>query len=171
MSSQNLLGSILLAVAAFAFFGFILPVYDEVRATQTAIDDRTASITELQQALQSVESLKSEMQGRIEEVEKLGGVISEGKRADEVLSSINAIANESGMQVVQFSMGDVGLSSGISTGSIDMNLRGAYGSFMTFLENMENNLRLFDVQGISIATPDQTNVLNINLKINVYYLQ
>jgi len=171
MSSQNLLGSILLAIAVFALFGFVLPIYDEIRATQTAIDDRTLSIAQLQEALQSVERLKGNIGGRIEEVQKLGGVISEGKRADEVVSSIDAIANQSGMQIVQFSMGDVGIADGISTATLDMNLRGAYPSFMSFLESLENNLRLFDVQSVTIATPSDSSILNINLKINLYYLK
>lgn len=171
MSSQNLFGSLLIAVAAFGFFGFLLPAYDEIRATQAAIDERSASIVELQNSLQAVDRLKGDMQGRIGEVDKLSGIIADEKRADEILSSIDAIANQSGMQIVQFSMGDIGVSEGISTASVEMNLRGAYPSFKTFLENLENNLRLFDVQSISISTPDDSGILSISLRLNLYHLQ
>ena len=171
MSSNNLFGSLLIAIAGFGLFGFVLPVYDEIKVTRTAISEREASILELQTALQSIERLKTEMQGRVEEVDKLGGVIANEKRADEVLASIDTIANQSGMQILQFSMGDVGRSEGISTAGVDLNLRGSYVSFMTFLENLENNLRLFDVQNLSIATPDESGMLSINLKLNLYHLQ
>lgn len=170
MSSQNLLGSVLIAAALFVFFAFVLPAYDQIKATQTGIDERQVSLVELQNAMQRVKQLDSQLEGRVEEVEKLGGVIADEKRSDEVLSSVDAIANQNGMQILKFSMAETGRQEGFSVAGVDLILRGSYLSFRNFIEGLENNLRLFDVQNLSISAPDEGGFLNINIKFNLYYL-
>lgn len=170
MSSQNLLGSVLIAVALFMFFAFVLPVYDQIKATQIGINERQVSLIELQDALQKVQQLDSQLEGRVEEVEKLGGVIADEKRADEILSSVDAIANQNGVQILKFSMAQTGRQEGFTVANVDLVLRGAYPSFRSFIEGLENNLRLFDVQSISISAPAAGGFLNINIKFNLYYL-
>ncbi len=172
MSSRNFTGSILAAVAIFGLFAFVLPLYNELGALQTAMDERSSSIIDLRRALDRVDSLGQDLDQRMADVNRLKNVISQRKSADEIVSALDSIANQSGVQLVNFSMGEGQSTGDYNTATLNLNLNGSYPSLKTMFSNLENSLRLFDVTNMSVSPlTESAELLSVNLSINVYYLE
>ena len=85
MRSQGLLGPILIAAAILVFFVLIMPLYDEIKATQQAVDERTVMLTDLEDALSKVKKLAGEMDDNSSKVEKVSGIITGPQNRDEII--------------------------------------------------------------------------------------
>jgi len=169
MKSQRILGPILIAAAILVFFVLVMPLYDEIRATQKAIDERTEMLANLEDALSKVQSLESEMDSNSRNVEKVGGIITGPKNNDEVLVALKAMADDSGVTISSIDMGQ-----GKSEGKYQvMNLKlsggGSYIEIQSFLDKIEKNTRLFDVTKISLT--ELAFGLNFSIESKVYYLE
>lgn len=57
----------------------------------------------------------------------------------------------------------------ISEFPINLNLTGPYTSFKRFLENVEKNIRLLEVENITFITPSKGDVFDFNLRLKTYY--
>jgi Tfp pilus assembly protein PilO len=171
MKSQGLLGPILIAAAILVFFVLVMPLYDKIKATQQAVDERTAMLANLEGALSKVQELKGEMDSNSRNVEKVSGIITGPKNSDEILVILETIANDSGIDLTGIEMGK-----GKSEGKyqiINLKLDGAssYYSIQSFLDKMERSTRLFDVTKLSMSETGVGSVLQFILEAKVYYLE
>ena len=169
MRSQGLLGPILIAVAILVFFVLIMPLYDEIKATQQAVDERTVILADLEDALSKVKKLEGEMDDNSSKVEKVSGIITGPKNSDEILVILETMANDSGINLSGIEMGQ-----GRSEGKyqiINLKLSGAstYFSVQSFLDRMERSTRLFDVTKLNLS--DTGTGLRFTLEAKVYYLE
>ncbi len=169
MRSQGLLGPILIAVAILVFFVLIMPLYDEIKATQQAVDERTVMLADLEDALSKVKKLEGEMDDNSSKVEKVSGIITGPKNSDEILVILETMANDSGINLSGIEMGQ-----GRSEGKyqiINLKLSGAstYFSVQSFLDRMERSTRLFDVTKLNLS--DTGTGLRFTLEAKVYYLE
>jgi hypothetical protein len=168
MKPQGLLGSILIAIAIVVFFALVMPKYDEIRATQQAIDERQVLLDDLNEALSRVNSLKAEISASSSDVEKVGGVITGPKNTDEILVALEVMAEESGVQISNISIAEGKTDGTFETLVMKLDGSGVYSSLKLLLERLEKNTRLFDVKKITLN--DAGIFLNFSMEINVYYL-
>ncbi len=169
MRSQGLLGPILIAAAILVFFVLIMPLYDEIKAKQQAVDERTVMLADLENALSKVKKLAGEMDDNSSKVEKVSGIITGPKNSDEILVILETMANDSGINLSGIEMGQ-----GKSEGKyqvISLKLSGAstYFSVQSFLDRMERSTRLFDVTKLNLS--DTGTGLRFTLEAKVYYLE
>ncbi len=169
MKSRGLFGSILIAAALAALFILVIPAYDEIRAVQQAINEREAVLGDLEDALSSVKKLKSEMASNSTNVGKAGGIVTGPKNNDEIIVALEAMANESGIQLSSIEMGKGKSEKQYETITVKLSGVGIYSGIQLFLDKIEKNTRLFDVVKLSLA---KTGIgLRFNIELGVYYLE
>lgn len=169
MKSQGLLGPILIAAAILVFFVLVMPLYDEIRATQQAVDERAVTLANLEDALSKVQKLKGEIDNNSRDVEKVGGIITGPKNSDEILVILETMANDSGIALSGIEMGKGKSEEKYQVISLKLDGASSYYSIQSFLDKMERSTRLFDVTKLSIS--DTGVSLQFVLEAKVYYLE
>lgn len=169
MKSQGLFGSILIAAALAALFVLIIPAYDEIRAVQRAIDERKIMLSDLEDALNSVKGLKSEMTSNTTSVRKVSGIVTGPKNNDEIIVALEAMADESGIQLSSIEMGIGKSGEQYETISVKLSGVGTYRGIQLFLDKIEKNTRLFDVTKLNLT--ESGIGLRFNIELSVYYLE
>ena len=169
MKTQGILGPILIAVAIIVFFVLVMPLYDEIRAVQQAIDERTVMLADLEDALTKAKRLQVEMDDNSMDVEKVSGIITGPKNSDEILVILETMANDSGID-----LSGIKMSQGKSEGKyqvINLTINGisTYFSVQSFLAKMEKSTRLFDVTNLGIS--ESAVGIRFVLEAKVYYLE
>jgi len=169
MKTQGILGPILIAVAIIVFFVLVMPLYDEIRAVQQAIDERTVMLADLEDALTKAKRLQVEMDDNSMDVEKVSGIITGPKNSDEILVILETMANDSGID-----LSGIKMSQGKSEGKyqvINLTINGisTYFSVQSFLAKMEKSTRLFDVTNLGIS--ESAVGIRFVLEVKVYYLE
>ncbi len=170
MKSQGLFGAILIAAAIFVFFALVMPVYDEIKAAQQAVDERQAMLIDLESALSKVKRLQGEMDGSSSDVEKAGNVITGPKNSDEVLVALETMASESGVQISNVKISDGKKEGKFETTNVQLDGGGAYSSVQLLLGKLEANARLFDVKRISLNEGGASS-LRFNIEMSIYHLE
>ena len=168
------LAAIILALALFLLFVLAVPQYDEIKAAKAVIASRRALLDERTMLLDSVRTLDEQVQLRQNEVSKISTFLPEHKQIDEVVSSIQEIAAQSGLQLSSLTTAKTSFSSetGRENIIIGVDAVGTYPSFVNFLKLLEQNLRLYDIFEITAATSaTAVGQVNFSLKINAYYLK
>lgn len=172
--NKNTLAAIIVGLSLFLLFVLILPQYDEIKAAKDAKESRLVLLGERTAAFENVQESNRQVQSRKSDLDKIGTFLPETKQIDEVVSSIQKIAQDAGLQL-----------SGITTSAtpalggseykkllIGLDLVGSYPAFVSFLRLIEQNLRLYDVFEI-VATESTTvpGVVNLSIKIDAYHLK
>lgn len=171
---KNALAAIIFALASFLFFVLVLPEYDAIRVVREAVSSRQLLLEERSALLKNVLELNRQATARQSDINKIKSFLPERKQIDEIVSSLQKITEQSGLQLSSLTT-----SVGPSTGKtefkkifVGMDVIGTYPAFVNFLKLLEQSLRLYDVFEITAAV-STTTLSNINLaiKMNTYYLK
>jgi Tfp pilus assembly protein PilO len=96
------------------------------------------------------------------------------KSAPEIVSSVQALATQNGLQLRSISLsGNINQSANpYQEQSVGLDLNGDYLAFKSFLMALEKNIRLIDVLSID-ASPisEGSPVISFRIKGNAYYLK
>jgi len=152
----------------------ILPQYDAIKAINLELEARQLILTARQEALKKVEALSHQAEERQDDIDKLAILLPTNVQTDQVITSLDAIARQSGMRLTEIAAAPAGnTGQELSTLSITIPISGTYTSFLNFLNLIEQNLRLYDITGITIG-PGQSQdsaILGFNVKINAYFIK
>ncbi|PJE50534.1 MAG: hypothetical protein COV29_03965 [Candidatus Yanofskybacteria bacterium CG10_big_fil_rev_8_21_14_0_10_36_16] len=171
---RNILPSFLIGAAFFGIFVLVLPQYDSIKTLWGEIASRQEILDERREALQSVTALGRQIRNS-EELERLELLVPTSAKTEEIISSLDNIAAQSGLTMNSLTVAGTtnntkrGGSSGYKNVLIDISLNGSYNSLLNFLSLIEQNLRVYDINEISMTT-DRGSFL-INLTINAYQLE
>jgi len=174
MINKNFIASLIFGVGCFLFFAIALPQYDALANIRALIKERQELLAQRTAMLDNVKELIKQYQARKTDIDKLVLLLPPQKQIDQVISSIQTAAQQTGMQLRGMSVsgsaaGDAGVSH--KTTFIKLELGGSYPILIAFLKEMEKNLRLFDVleinasQDSSAKTPG---LLSFEVKISAY---
>ncbi len=177
---KNTIAAIIFSITSFLFFVLVLPQYDAIKLTGDAIKSRQALLDQKTAALNNVKKLDSQVKSRQADIAKIKTFIPERKQTDEIVSSINKIAEQSGVQLSSLTTSDVTSTNeqGYNKIFISLDTLSNYPAFVNFLKLVEQSLRLYDVFQLtgSLSTTSQGNaadhpIVNFTTKINAYYLK
>ncbi len=172
--NKNYLGVGLVGLAVIIFWIFAMPVWDRTSLLNEAIAERENILSSRKEILKNIEELNRQYQERSSDVDRISSVVPNVKSAAELVSTIEAITQQTGMQLIEITMGESSAEQQeLQTVFLDLGLIGNYQSLTAFLELAEKNIRLIDVQEISVSqtsTPGAQVVLNFRIKANAYYL-
>lgn len=176
---KNLIGSILIGIAAFLFWVLILPTYDGRSSLLTEIEVRSADLEMKNQLISRAEELDKEFQGKYAELKRLALIVPSEKHVDELITIVEDMFSANGIPLndLLLAVDDSPVSNlPYSLVNMDFNFTASYDSTVNFLYSVEKSLRLFDATSLDIninergAADGGDILLDVGLKAKAYFL-
>jgi len=155
-------------------FVLVFPQYDAVKIIKEATKSRQTLLNEWIAGLNNVRELDRQAQTRQADIDKIKAFIPERKQIDEVVSSIQKITEQSGLQLSSITTSEVLLTgeAGYRKIFVSVDMLGAYPAFVNFLKLLEQSLRIYDVfETIAVASTTTSGKIIFTIKMNTYYLK
>mgnify|MGYP001558513512 CR=1 FL=1 len=176
--NRTLIASIIFAAGAFAFFVLVLPKFSSINNAREALKVRQALIEEKNAELKNVAELDKQYKARQAGIDKITTFMPEQKRIDQIVSSIQQVASQTGLNLADISTAataETGEAAGYKKIFVSFNVVGQYPSFANFLKLLEQNLRLYDIfeiiGSLTTNTGGGQNLVNFSVKLNAYNLK
>lgn len=172
--NKNYIGIAWAGLAIILFWVFILPAWNRTSLIVDGIAERESILSSREEILRRISDLNSQYQERTADVGRISSVVPNTKSAAEMVSTMEAITQQTGMQLIEITMGGSDdRQKELQTVFVELGLIGNYPSFVAFLDLAEKNLRLMDVREISVSQASVIGAqisLNFRVKANAYYL-
>lgn len=174
ITNKNYLGVGLASFAIIVFWVFGMPAWDKISLLNEAIAERETILSSRKNILARIKDLNSQYRQRTSEVSKISSVVPNTKSTAELVSAIEAVTQQTGLQLTEITMRESGNpQEELQTTFVELGLIGTYPSLIAFLDLMEKNLRLIDVLELNAgktSAPGQQIALSFRVKANAYYL-
>jgi len=179
---RALLPVLFVVIAGGIFFGFIDPTFSrlkDIRAEEVQFDQALTRSKELQQVRDQLLSRYNTFSAN--DLDRLEKMLPDNIDNVRLVLDFDAIASRYGMRLrnialektsdIRASQGRVGAGdSAYQSVVLSFSVTGGYDSFRSFLEDLEQSLRLVDVSSISFgASP--SGLYDYSVSINTYWLK
>ena len=172
--TKRYVGAGLIAVGLFLFWSLDMNGWKRVGALRAAVAERSQLRDDRQAALAKVGTLYDDYQQKVSgDIErKFGAVIPVKKDIPELISSVQTIAGNAGMNISELQINEQKQETAqtLKTLGITLRMEGDYAGFRSFLSNLENNVRLLTVDTLSIGT-QQNGQMTFELHAFGYFLK
>lgn len=172
--SRTYIGAILVAVAGILFWVLLMPTYDNIMAQRDALAQRADIIKNRGDIMANIATLTQEYTSRSSDIERFKSIIPDKKSAPELISSIQALATQNGLQLTTIVLsGTVNQDKKTyQEQSLDLGLTGGYPAFKSFLMALERNIRLIDIISLDASpTSENSPIISFRIRGNAYYLK
>ncbi len=173
--NKDIIASIIFAVGCFLFFAIIVPQYETIADIRAVIVERQDLLVQRTIWRENVKNILAQYQSRQVDIDKLGLLLPEIKQIDQIISSLDPLSQQSGLQLKGLSVSVLNNANEnqYKTTLINPSLSGSYPSLVNFLSAAEKNLRLYDISEINIGHDSNSsgNSLNFDIKISAYNIK
>ncbi|MDP3731110.1 MAG: type 4a pilus biogenesis protein PilO [bacterium] len=176
MNYKKLIGAGIAAIGFILFAILVWPLFYAVVEVREQIEIRNTALEQKKTIIDKIAGLKSMVDSRRTEINQLISVLPKEKKMHEVVVNIEDMANQSGVTLRGFQSAELAsleIDKSHKTIQVDLDGSGSYQSILNFIKLLEKNLRIFDVQGFTVALDTSgtgTGELNLGLKLFTYYL-
>lgn len=175
MNPKNIFGTFTLAIALFFFWPAVYGSYQEMSALRSALAERKQLAAERTTILTNAATEYAKYQAAIagDAGKNFLQLVPVKKNTAELVSAVQDIAQNSGIQVTQVLVTEAKPKTGdpYKTLSLSLEMSGSYPSFRTFLGNLEQYVRILNVGSIQIAADKSTGQLTFAVKADSYFLK
>lgn len=170
---KKLVGAVCLGVAGFLFWMLDVGAYNNLSALRNGITERKQAIEDRQAAIKNRNDLQQNYDRQRSEIQKFTAMIPATKSVPELLSAIDDIARKSGLEVGEIGLNEkAGGKETLAPLTVTLKANGNYDALTNFLDGLERNLRLVDVDAVEVSSdPTSPGVLGITIKANAYFLK
>lgn len=170
------MGALMVSGALVAVFALVWPRYDAIQEAKDNLAAKELAIAKKQKFVEKMTDLRKQIEARRDDLSKLENLLSSGKHAEEITVNIEAITQEAGVTIGEFRSGAGKSESGenFEILPIELTVSGPYAAIFNLVKLLERNLRIFDIQEVSINKKEGgvfTAPLLASLKMNTYYLK
>jgi Tfp pilus assembly protein PilO len=176
----SILGSIAVLIAAvIVFTNFIRPEFEGATGVKQLRIKRDAAAATLSLATAQVDAfanLAKQYEDSFQYKADLDKSLPAGDNIPEVLVQIQGLASADKIGLANITFQHPPMQSGAGAltsayGVLRASLRGegAYNDIKTFIQDIENNVRLMDIATMNISASGRTNIYSLQLTINTYY--
>ncbi len=172
--SRTYIGAGLIAIVGILFWILVMPLYDTILAQRDALSERTTILENRNSIIANISALTQEYAKHSSDIQRFGSIVPAQKSAPELVSSIQALATQNGLQLTSLSLGTntSQTKDPYDLQSMDMGLNGSYPAFKSFLMALERNVRVIDIVNIDASpTSDNSPIIAFRIKGNAYYLK
>lgn len=174
MTGKRIFGATTIAIALFAFWPAVIGGWQRVNALRDGVAEREALLTERRKILANLVSLNEEYQQQIaqEAGRNLLAVVPVKKDTAEIVSAFQAMATQTGMNIIelQVTAGTKQRDAVANTLNIGIDMTGSYPAMRAFLDAMEREVRLLNVNTISVSD-DQSGGLRFTIEAEAYFIE
>jgi len=190
-----------IVISLILFFAVIDPLYGEVKQLRSEVATYNIALDNSTELQATRDSLIEVYKGvKKEDKERLAHLLPNTISNIELILEIEKIANLHGMPIGDINFDTKNLEGGATTTTtgdvvvaesdpqdnlpygifpMEFVIEGKYNTFVEFLDDLEHNLRLVDIQSISFKVPDSAaiggttdpNVYSYTLKVKTYWLK
>ena len=172
-----LISGLLFLAALFVYANFIKPTYSDIKALQAEEQEKQSQKDQYQSISDHTQSLISTYQNYADLQKNIALSFPTDPSTPSILNQINGIAVQSGITVKSINGRELAINPSDSSfiggkGTVRMNLTvsGSYEGFRAFLDKLESNVRIFDVNSISLdKSGNNSDNFDFNLEVDAYY--
>lgn len=169
MSKNNLIIIVLLIAFIAILFLVDWPAYNKFVFLNSETERYKNLLEEEKELLAKVNQLKEIYESREDELKKVYYSLPAGKEIPNLIVQFEALASENGLILESL---DFTEQESRKTLSVSLSISGTYQSFESFLEALEFNVRLMDVQSIDFSSAETevgSSIFTFDVKLIVYY--
>lgn len=184
---RNIISIIIIVISLASFVVLVKPQYDEIKEMQST-DSELSGVLDNARRLQELRDALLEKRKNLAsaDVSRLEKVIPENAENVKLILEFEEIADNNDLSIESASAtrdevdGSAGEDQGFDIDSkdygiitLDFTLSGGYSEFISFLEDLERNIRITDLRSLSIAPPggDASQDYQYQLSIDTYWLK
>jgi len=175
IDSRKIFGAFIIAIALFFIWSTVIGSWQEVSALRAAVTEREGLLSQRQDILAKVSSAYADYQSKLnqQDSQKFAGLVPVHKDMAELVSATQDIADNSGIAIREVQIGESKDSAGqFKALSLNLNMSGSYASLRSFLESLEQYVRLLNVDVIQIISDTQNpGRLRFTLRADTYFLK
>lgn len=171
-SIKNMLAAVLISISGFLFWTQALPAYELNSILKDSISVKQELLNARTEIVQKIENLKTERSTRYSEIQRLSLVVPKTKSLPEIISTIDAMFSQSGLALGDFVLSDSALKEGLRSINIGVSSVGTYENLTAILSVIEKNIRLFDINNLSISESSGAtggSELDFEMKGDIYW--
>ncbi len=182
MNSRLILNLSIFLLLVFVILVGVKPAFSSVSNLRGEAALRKDEVEKERQVLEKIKSLSGAVDSRQSEVKRLEEAIPNSESKPELISIMENLASQNGLGLVAISaellpddpksrkerVENILQGALLKTLKLDLKLTGNYEAFKSWLDAVENNLRIFDIQNISFSVKENSSSQNQTeaLKIN-----
>ncbi len=174
MTTRPYVGAIIIAVAFLAFWVVSMPLYDKVTANREALAERTTLLEGRSAIIASIRAITKQYIEHSADVERFASIVPPQKSAAEIVSAIETLATQNGVQLTTLAVGPTLTQSQnpFQDQTVEIGINGAYPAFKSFLAALEKNIRVIDITSVDGSpTTENSPIIAFRIKGNAYYLK
>jgi len=178
INSKKVIGAFLIGASAFILIGLAWPQYQVMGITRSAISERDEIISDKKELVNTINKLKDEYQSRASDMARLDVLLPKTKNIKEALQDISTIAQQTGLGLASIKTSATEEKNKKDTGpgqvTIETSTEGSYRSLVSFLTELEKNLRITDLDSISLSEgggEGASNILKMSIKAKGYFIK
>lgn len=177
---KNIFAILLIAGAIVIFVFYTNPQYQNIKHLQTQQSDYTNALAEANTLLGQQKNLDDAYQQiSSDSLDRLNKLLPGSIDNIRLIIDINSIANKRGMSIRGIQINKSGGSSNTlgpssskyGTLSMSFSVTASYDTFISFLNDLQQSLRLIDITAISFSPTDKGDIYDYNVTINTYWLK
>lgn len=179
---RSVIAIIMILASVVGFVSYVIPTYQGTA-------DARAEEKEFNQALANARRLEEERDALLadfnnietESLERLETLLPDNIDNVKLIIELDELATTHGLQLQSIDVADSGdadpaeeaplLREGIASVQLDFSLLGPYERFVAFVEDVENSLRLIDIQQIQFQAATESTNYQYGLSVQTYWLQ
>ena len=177
--SRNITIISVIVLFLLIYFG-LKPILAKLKSANTEVKVKKEELSLKEKKLDNLKTIKSKLETVKGDLELLQKALPKEEDIPGVLVSAEALASQSGLLISSFTpstekkatatppAGEEG-ATGLGSVPFNLSLSGSYPALLTFLTNVENNLRPTSVSSVNITGGGTDKPLSINLKMVSYY--
>jgi len=175
-NSKRIFGAFTIAVALFFLWPVVFGGWAKIGALKAAVAEREQLLAQREKILATVQSSYAEYTQKLgqEDGQKFAALVPVRKDAAEIVSAMQAIATDSGVQLGEIRAADAKAagSEQYKTLSLTIELLGSYSSMRQFLTSLEQYVRLLNVDTIeaSVDTSNESQ-LRFTIRADAYFIK
>lgn len=179
-AASLLLTAVLFVASLFVYATLVRPAYEVITLLRGELASKTSFLEKQQAAISDVQQLLAQYQGVARLSDSLSMALPNKESVSSILAQITAISQSSGVVVQSVGItylplkpanATISLARGLGTLRLDIEMAGTYAALKRFLQSLETNIRVMDVQNLTIdpiGGSDQ-DLFNYSLNVDTYY--
>lgn len=168
MNNRLVINLAIFLLLIFVVLAGVKPAWSTVSDLRSQVVLKKNETENEKQALEKIKSLSGVVDSRQNDVNRLETAIPDSESKPELIAIMENLASQNGLGLTAINIdvvpdepksrqekeGNILANTLIRTLKIDLKLTGSYSSFKSWLEAVENNLRIFDIQKISFSVKE-----------------
>ncbi|MGC9031291.1 MAG: type 4a pilus biogenesis protein PilO [Minisyncoccia bacterium] len=163
---------ILFFLCGVFFFGFVFPKYQEYQDFKKALEEKKNIKNILEKNLETLQAIEKKSENYKETIEKISFLNNEENLIPSLFYFLQKEGNSAGVLINSINFGDISKSENgekIKELPFEIKMSSSFGSFLSFLERLENSMVIINFEEILINKKQEGDILDVSLRGKIFF--